>query len=395
MGKERFTNLYIALCARTSLHAKSSTAEIAIQILHQAGLGWLLAADSATPQKFISYLTTKLVDKYDSLDDDQKTWARLRAGMAGQRGWYYDEFGQHVAAMMREGGFMADFRGLLRRMDDTPARYEYGSISRGSDVVELPYLALLTNSTPDDYRPFARRGAVLWGDGFMARFALITPPEGERLRDRFPAGERIIPGELLNPLIAWHNRLGLPQVEITDVTDEKGERTGAKAVQVSSRPMITLKVTSEVHEAFYTYHDGLLDLLADSENHDLDGNYARLAEKALRIAALLASLGNCDAVTLPYWARAQAITEEWRAGLHRLYVQINEPGLSEERENEERLLQIIHRHGPATAAEAARYMRNLSSGEAARILDGMVDGGLLAVDKTKKGTLRYRFPIEP
>ena len=33
---------------------------------------------------------------------------------------YPDEFGQKVSAMMREGSFMADFRGLLRKFDDCP-----------------------------------------------------------------------------------------------------------------------------------------------------------------------------------------------------------------------------------------------------------------------------------
>lgn len=395
MGKERFTNLYIALTARTSLYAKSSTAEIALKTLQRAGLDWLLAADSATPQKFIADLTTNLVENYESLDDDQRTRARLRVGLAGQRGWYYDEFGQHVTAMMRDGGFMADFRGLLRRMDDTPARYEYGSIGRGSNVIERPYLALLANLTPDDLKPFARKGAGLWGDGFLARFVLVTPPEGERLRDRFPAGEMIIPGDLLTPLANWHKRLGLPEVDISDVTNEKGEATGAKRVEVNHRQPWTLDNTPEVHEAFYAYHDGLLDLLADSENHDLDGNYARMAEKALRVAALLASLDGAGALTLPYWTRAQAITEQWRAGLHRLYVQINEPPPSKDKENEEKLLKAITKLGPSTAAEAARFVRGISSGEATYLLDGLVGAGLLEItDKTSKKTKRYGLSRE-
>lgn len=389
MGKDRFTNLYIALTARTSLYVKSSTAEIALQVIQEAGLSWLLAADNATPQKFISDLTTRLVSNYDDLTEDEKDIAKKRVGMAGQRGWYYDEFGQHVAAMMREGGFMADFHGLLRRMDDTPIRYEYGSIGRGSDVIERPYLALLANLTPDDLRPFARRGSGLWGDGFLARYALITPPEGERRRERFPKGERRIPAGLIKPLSEWNQRLGLPEVTVSDVLDKDDKPTGDKRINITPRLPEELTISDEVREAFYCYGDGLLDLLEASENHDLDGNYARLAEKALRIAALLASLDGAPCVTLPYWARAQAITEDWRAGLHRLYDQINEPPPSKDKENEEKLLQVITRHGSSTAAEAARFVRGMSSGEASLYLDGMARAGLLEVDSTQRKTKRY------
>lgn len=395
LGKARFTNLYIALTARTSLHAKSTTADIALQTIQTLGLGWLLAADNATPQKFVYDMTIKLVDGYNDLTEEQKQYAKLRVGMAGQRGWYYDEFGQHVAAMMRDGGFMADFRGLMRHFDDTPPQYNSGTISRGSDIIERPYLALMASLTPADLRPFARRGSALWGDGFLARFALIAPPEGERRQGRFPQGERIIPADLLTPLRCWHDRLGLPNVEVTDVQDNDGKPTGAKHVEITPQPPVALNYSQDVYDAFYSYHDGLLDILSKTDNHDLDGNYSRMAEKALRIATLLASLDGKECITMPYWARAQAIAEDWRAGLHQLYWQINEPPPSQNEEYEEKLLQIIKKHGPATAADAARFVRGLSSGEVSRLLDGMVDAGELQANKTQKGTKRYELSKEP
>lgn len=393
LGKPRHGNLMIALTARTSLFAKSTTAEIGMQVIRQAGLSWLLAADSATPQKFVADLTTRLLNNYGELENDQQRIARLRVALAGQRGWFYDEFGQHIAAMMREGGFMSDFRGLLRRMDDTPERYEYGTIGRGSDVIERPYLALLANLTPDDLRPFARRGSGLWGDGFLARFALVTPPEGERRRERFPAGERIIPPELLTPLVKWHTRLGLPEVDVIAMRDKDGNPTGSHKVEVTPGQPETLELAPDVFEGFYLYNDALLDLLEHNTNHDLDGNYARMAEKALRVALLLASLTESPRVEFQHWARAQAIAEEWRAGLHRLYVQINEPPPSQEEENEEKLLNILQRHGAMTANEAARFVRGLSSSKAASLLDGLVYAGELKTEKTKRGTLRYGFPV--
>lgn len=395
MGKERYTNLYIALTARTSLYAKSSTAEIGLQVIDYAGLIWFLAADSSTPQKFIADLTSNLPDHYDEMPDETKAIIKLRLSLAGQRGWYYDEFGQHVAAMLRDGGFMSDFRGLMRRFDDTPEKYEYGTIGRGSDIIQQPYLALLANMTPDDLRPFAKRGASLWGDGFLARFALITPPEGESNRDRFPAGERIIPGSLSSTLVDWHNRLNVPEVNLVNVLDKKGNSTGRKAVEITPSTLTVLEIPQNTREAFYEYHDGLLDLLEKNDNHDLDGNYTRLAEKALRVAILFASLGNHDRVELNHIARAQQITEHWRAGLHELYRQVNEPPLSEERENEERAMQIIQKLDGGTAVDVSRYIAGLSTKQIAYILDGLVDTGVLAVERmTHKKTRFYNFPTE-
>ncbi len=391
MGKTRYTNLYLAMTARTSLYAKTTTAEIPLQINRQAGLSWQLAADNTTPQKFISDLTTRLVNDYDSLNDEQKLYARLRVGMAGQRGWFYDEFGQHVAAMMKDNGFMADFRGLLRRLDDTPDRYEYGSIARGSDVVERPYLALLANLTPDDLRPFARRGAALWGDGFLARFALITPPEEDRRRDRFPTGERMIDANILTPLVEWHKRLGLPDVDLEDINDSKGQPTGSKRVDVTQHKTQVLSFEQDVYEAFYAYDEGLLDLIQRSSNHDLDGNYARLSEKALRVAALLASMSGAEKIEMRHWARALEIVEGWRAGLHELYYQINQPDESQDRQMEEKLLTIVQRLGGATAVDCTRYVYSLSTSEASRYLDGLVAAGLLITTTTRKHTKRYKL----
>jgi hypothetical protein len=136
--------------------------------------------------------------------------------------------------MMHEGGFMADFRGLLRRFDDGADRYEYSTVGRGDDIIRQPYLALFANMTPADLKPFAKRGAGLWGDGFLARFALITPPEGERSRAQFPEGERVPPAELLTSLVDWHKRLGVPTSEIVTTS---GQGMGSRLQSGWSHPL--------------------------------------------------------------------------------------------------------------------------------------------------------------
>jgi hypothetical protein len=298
--------------------------------------------------------------------------------------------------MMSANNYMAPFRGLLRRLDDTPERYESGTLLRGGEVIINPYLSLMANITPSDLRSYAKKGAELWGDGFLARFGLVTPGEGSRSHGRFPSGKRVIPQHLIASLVEWHKRLGVPEITLVDLLDKKKKPTGNKRVEVLRIPPVELSITSEVEDAFYTYHDGLLDSISNPKNFDLDGNYARMAEKALRIALLLSSVNGKEEIELPEWYRAQEITERWRMGLHEAYSQINQPPPSRERENEDAILAIMKKLDKATAADVARYSRSLSSNEAGQILDNLVNVGILkVVETTRKGTKRYGFFNEP
>lgn len=377
LSKHFFTLLYIALTARTSLFVKSTTAEMAMDTLREAGFDWLLAPDDSTPQRFVYDLSRSVPDNYDEFNADDQARIRKRLALSGQRGWYYDEFGQHLDAMMRPGGYMADFRGLLRRFDDCKPSYETATIGRGHIKVERPYLALLANMTPADIKTLAKRGSALWNDGFWARFAFVAPDREERKRDRFPEGKRIVPTELIDPLQRWHERLGMPDVEIADIQDKEGNPSGRKNVRVSSYEPKSCTLADGVYDAFYRYHDGLLDIVEKSPRADLDGNYARFAEKAMRIAILLASIENHDRIELPHWARGQEIAERWRSNLHALFEKVNEPDESEDEIWEYKLVDVLKRHGKLTAAKASRFIRGLDSTAAKHRLDAMAGSGLV------------------
>jgi Protein of unknown function (DUF3987) len=388
LGRPRYTNLYIALIARTSLYVKSTTAEIATATLKAAGLDWLLAADDSTPQKFIQDLTLRVPDNFNTMTPEQQERDKLRLALTAQRGWFYEEFGQHLDAMNHEGGVMAAFRGMLKRFDDCRDRFEYATISRGNDVVERPYLALLVNLTPADMKPLAKLGSAMWNDGFWARFAFVVPHANNISRARFPKGERIIPTNLIKPLREWHERLGVPDISIDDELDAKGNPTGKKRVSVQPLQVATCTFADEVFEAFYRYHDGLLEIVAKSDNTDLDGNYARFAEKALRISMLLASLENNNQIEIRHWARGQEITERWRMNLHALIEQVNQADPSKEKQDEARMLWIVQKLGTPTAAEVARYVRGMSSAETVLLLEGLVKAGALKSQQTGRAT-RY------
>ncbi len=390
LGGKRYTPLYIALVAKTGLYAKSTTASLGYDVLQAAQLDWLLAPDDMTPQKFISDLVGRVPANYHQLAPSEEKLVRQRLAMPAQRGWFYDEFGQFLSGMTKEGN-MADFRGILRRFDDCKPSYEYSTISRGSERVESPYLALLASMTPADLRSVAGRGSSLWSDGFLPRFALITPPKGERLKARFPDDLRMIPTSLVAPLQEWHTRLGVPEVSIRPITDDKGRTTISYSVERGDLPEHCCPLGEGVLDAFYTYNEALRDMIAQGHNDDLDGNYVRFSEKALRIAVLLASLGNNGLIEMPHWARAQAICERWRASLHELISQLNETGPAEDEILEEKIIQTVQRLGLVTVREMKQQIRGIDTPRLRFKVQALAYAGVLEEVKSEQ-TVRYRLP---
>ncbi len=392
LGGERYTNLYIALCARTSLWAKSSVAKIAMDTIQAAGLDFLLAPDESTPQALIQFMSGHVPADYASLSEKRRDAFILRAAFASKVGWFYEEFGQKLNGMMRDSGPMADYRGLFRRLDDCPERYKSATIGREHDQLVQPYLAFLANLTIADMIPYGKKNGALWGDGFFARFVFVTPPA--RLAaptGRFPLGARPIPDSLVQPLMAWHHRLGVPVVTVEEHGEKQGKLVPKYTVDVSALEPERVTFGEDVFEAYYSYHDALLSITQTNANTDLDGNYARLAEKALRVAMLIASLDNKGRIELRHWARAQQIAERWRVNLHALIDQLqNGADTSREAELEDKVIHVLQRHGPLTANDMHKnHLRNASTPELSRLLDSLVEHGRVTATLTRRGTKRY------
>lgn len=377
LGKKRYTNLYIALVSRTSIYAKTSVAEIATETLSKAGLDWLLLPDNATPQWVVKDMASAVMpDNFDQSPDEIKQFLKTQRLIAGQRGWFFDEFGMQISAMMRRDGVMSDFRGLLRKFDDTPKLFSNATIGRGNEVIYRPYLSLLVNFTPSDLKPFATKGAALWGDGYLARFALVTPPAGILKSGRFPNEERIIPSNLLEPIKEWHKRLGMPEGEIKEIN-------GSKILNPKPKPPVVLEMSEETYEAYYDYFEALREIVNQSQNTDLDGNYSRLAEKGLRIAALFASLGSSETIDFKHWAKAQAIVERWRIGTHELYEQVAGTSDSSKETDEEKILRTIRVKGKPTRREI-QQSSGLEYSQVDKALETLLHAGKVSVKPNGK-----------
>ncbi len=392
LGPPRFTNLYIANVARSSIWTKTTAAAIGGDLLAAAGLRFLLAPDECTPQAYVvAAANTGRVD-WDRLSPEQDARTRLEISFAAQRGWAYDEFGMKVDAMMRDNGPMAEFRGLLRRFDDCPERYEYVTTGRGSAVMDRPYLALLASLTPADLARHGRARGPLWQDGFWARFAFVAPPvDAAPALGRFPPGRRTPPSDLVQGLREWHEWLGVPEVIVTERTgDDSKVKTKEWDVFIDRPAPRECTLGAGVEDAFYRYHDALTHLITEGGNPDWDGNYSRFAEKALRVASLLASIENRGPVELRHWARGQAVAERWRAGLYHVYAAVNSTAASPQVLEEEKILRIVRKLGKATVRDVVTYGKDLTSLACYKTMEAMAKVGVLeVVRQSRAGTPVY------
>jgi len=393
---DNYTPLFIALVAPTTQYAKSTTAKIAQKVLKAAGLSWLLAPDIMTPQKMMSNMAGSLPRGYGDMEPEEQVIAQLKYAFSGQIGWFYDEFGQHLDSMMQQNGAMSDFKGILRRMDDCADTASYDTITRGLEEIKKPYMALLASMTPADARPHAGRGAKFWRDGFFARFAFVTPPaaSNDDSEARFPIGRMTVPMSLTQPLVKWHQRLGIPKVEFIQKTNKQGDVIETK-VKRGELPENVCQVDEDVAKAFYDYLFALMRIVRDSQFEDLAGNYGRLPAKALRIAGLFASLENDGHIQMCYWAKAREITEVWRKCLHILYAQINMDDESLSDQAERKLLQIIERLTerfkiPPNVRDIRMYFKRYDSAILREKLNALVAvGTLIELREGKKS--RYQI----
>lgn len=396
--RKQYTPLMILLVADSTLYAKSETADVSVTVLHAAGLRWLLGSDRTTPQKLLSDMAGVLPKNYGELEAEKQYWIQKRLSMSAQRGWRYDEFGELVRALVKGGGVMEDLKGLLLQLDACADQYEYATQSRGAELIEKPYLSLLGCMTPPDIKNSAKTGSQFWSDGFWARFAFVTPPVDSYKDCPFSIGEIPVPYELWRSLKDWHTRLGEPTISIDEKKDEKGKISDRQIVR-GVLPEVKIEPTEEARDAWIRYRSALKKIASDPKYKDLRGSYGRLPIKAIRIAALLASLENANQIQMKHWAKAQEITERWRKSLHELYHQVNhselEPTYAKKVEDDilKYVKKLQEEAKPPTVRDLSRYMTRVDVGRIKQGCADLVRAGLLVEDKSSR-SVRYVIAVE-
>lgn len=385
LGNPIYPVLFLGMIAESSHYTKTTAAANGHTLLRRAGLQHLLAPDRSTPQALLRSMSGRVPQDYGQRTDEDQEGMQRRLAFAGQRGWYYEEWGGMLHQMTRQDSPMSGFHELLRVLDDGRAEFSSETIQRGLERIEAPYLALLTSATPQDLAPFMQPGSKWWRDGFWPRFAFIVPEEKPRL-DRRPQGLATPSGFLIEQLHTWHSTLGIPAVSIAQKVDGKQRPTGEWVADCSLLPCQTLLIPPETLDAYYAYNDALLQMDIATE---LRPSYSRFHDKALRIAMLLASLQGQRTIPLAHWAYAQEVTERWRAMLHRVVstMAVNQP-LTPDAQNEQRIERMLASEGPLSMREIQRRLR-LDSLTVKRLVQGMEFTG--HVQTKKEGRSVYVF----
>ncbi len=398
------TNLYIMLLAPSTLYAKSTCAKIGSNLLREAGLGGLLLSNQQTPQAYVKSISTKSQEE-KLLSDFMDEKETLQVQFPSQRGWYYDEFGNHLSEIMRRSSPMSAYLEIFKTFFDGDAEWSKDTITRGSEETLRPYLSLLCSTTPDDLKEFAGKDSRLWKDGTFARFALVTPEPDEQPSKTRRTNEKLaFPKNLVQDLVNWHNRLGVPQIDkellafmkqSTKGDDSDGaepEKINVKEI-VDALPVNYIRFSDEAYNAFYNYMDGLQDVITDHKIDKLASNYGRLPVICARMALLFASLADADEVELKHWAKAQEITEGWRKLLHNtLDILSNTDKTSVEAEAEDKVKKVL-KTGKLSRAEIKNlaFKNSLSDNQLQILLDNMVRLGTILQEKTKR-TVKYYLP---
>jgi Protein of unknown function (DUF3987) len=394
LGTRKYPMLFLALIAPSTLYTKSTAAHIARKSIRQTGCRFFLTPDRITPQALVRQMSGRVSEDYGSLDALEQELRRRDLAFAGQRGWYYEEWGMLLHQMRRHDSVMSEFHGLLRVLDDGTEDYSNETIMRGLERVTDPSLALLASATPSDLAPFMRPGTAWWRDGFWPRFAFITPMADEQpsLAPQ-PRGTDDLPPALVIALHTWHEHLGIPDFQVAAAVDGKGKPTGQWKGERSDFQPHVLDISNDALEAYQVYNQALLHLVVEHKvETDLTACYGRYHEKALRIALLLASVQGSDVIELSHWAYAQKVVESWRVMLHHLLIVAadSEP-MSREQIWEDKIESLLNSCGALTARDIQRHLFRCTSQELQRLLASMVSiGRIVAVPKGK--TTLYMLP---
>ena len=419
-----WTNLYIVLVSDSTVNAKTEAASYGQYVIEQCGLKFLLSPADITPQKFVSKMGGNVYSiprNYSVMKDEDKKRLELKLAFSAQKGWVYDEFGDFLQEIIKGSGPTKQFYKLLKRLYDNKTEYEYETVTRGDEVAEMPYLSLLGTTPPDSLKPIANTDSAVWTDGAFARMAFIVSPDKKPRLQSAPDGEAIIPNEIRDALVHWHERLGVPNCEIIDLAEkeelqnEADKALGKKpekrnkdlpAYDIERDPLPQNPVYwtgSGVREAHEQYYGALATLAYERRlSGAFKSTYGRLPGMALSIAMLLASLENNGYMDMRHWGRGQAIAERWREDFHELVKQLSNGNAGGYGALEEAVIEVLTAKIPrgqkansrVISQKGSTLLRNAGSPTVRKVLNELFSQDAIAREGTGNAASLYGLKEE-
>lgn len=388
------TGLMIAFAADSGKYSKSTVIRLVELAFKDIGMGWLPIPKKMTPQMMYSKAAGVVPKNYDQLPLTQKEEFDRQVKVAGQRPFIRDEFGGELAAMANISSNRQPLHQLLLNWDSYMDFDDDFAFSSGEKRVYRPYIPLLVAFTPENMKNITGKGnSDLFQTGLLARMAVLTPSGEDFSLAPMPEGLcEHIPDTLRKRLLQFHERLGMPDVVLTPITNKKGEATGEYFTEFLSFQEKYTRIKSDVFVAQQNYSDHLTVMINDRSLNiakDLHPWYRRAADKALRIAALLAWIEDDGVITLTHWIAAQTIVERWREGIHNFYEQISELEITTEKRQEDRLETALNKCGGwCSMSELRQQMSTISTERIKRMLDVLLSTGTVLkreVEQPKRG----------
>jgi len=362
-----YPNLYFLFVSPSTIDHKSTGLRVLEQVMRGAGLDHLLMPRKGTPQALVMDLDPHKLPNERQLRDIDAYLARR--AFAAQRAWIREEASALFASLKQE--FNAGLLELILELYDCPDGYDDLTVSRGETRIERAYLSFFGVSTPSEMQAhFANQ--AFWTNGLWARCVVLTPRERSKDFVFFPAA--LDPAAVADGLRQIAARFPTPRAELAQVRDAHGNEK--PFIQVHDVPApADARLGPGVWQAWEAYSraTGHTLLYGGSVDEELYACYGRFGTLAIKVATLLATM---DAQQLPvtvevrHFARAQALVESWRAGLHTVWA---EQSQTLDSRLGERLLKQVRKAGPggSTTRDLCRAVRANAKdvGEALTILE--------------------------
>lgn len=310
-GEDIYPNLYVLIVAKTSVYRKTTAMKQAQKVLRQARLDCLLLPEDATPEALFDELAGVKPSNFDALTTEEKTnWLKGRA-VAAQRAILKDECSSIFANLRKE--YMGGLTELLLQGYDGDGG-AIRKLLKGRGLVSLRDLCLsfMGATTPVMYAKYV--GVEESENGFIARFAVITPEEApvyEVMDMPVPVPPSLVARltNLFMRVLPWHG--GQPPA------------AGGLLSDVASPPVASVSMSPEAIRQMNAYRKALgFDMIvSNAVDENKAASYTRLGTMIFKVAMLLAAVDS-DSSSIRIEAchayAAQMVCERWRESLHRM-----------------------------------------------------------------------------
>ncbi|GAB4528888.1 MAG: hypothetical protein OHK0046_48250 [Anaerolineae bacterium] len=382
-----YPNLYFLWVAPTTYYHKSTGLK-AITKLVRSILPHLLLPETTTPEMLMAKLAGQKPTNYDQLLPSEKKLEDQGSRYAGQRAMSIDE----ASKILIPKKYMEGHAEALMQLFDGADRMERELRGDGKLIIYNPGLSLIGATTPAMLARYLSDAE--WESGLMARILALAPTEKDVpyvVSDPAPELSQMMEGLKARLLRIHHAFPAPPEWEALYSAEEPVHL-----------PLVEALMTPEVMAHFNAYAEAMHELTNPRRGLDerLRGNYGRFPVMAMKIALILTVMDwvedgaqESPRLTTAHWARAQMLTEDYRAAAHRLLAELN---VSQDVKNEQKILDFIARAQESqspTKREIHRGTGIKSRKDAYAAVDALLESGVIEIIERQSSSIGGRPTI--